>query len=115
VKLIVCLMALNVVEEGETDSCNVGVPATEIVAVPVLLAAFPSLPAPDAAVTVAEPAADGVPDTGQEIEAPKATVAGGTGEQVPVVRPAGKPVMLHVALVADAVAEALLVHFTVPV
>ena len=63
---------------------------------------------------VDDPAEVGVPDTGQEIEAPAATVAGGTGEHAPSVSPAGKPLTLQVALVADAVAAALFVHLMVP-
>jgi hypothetical protein len=107
-------MPPNVVGEGETDSCNVGEPATVILAAPELLAVFASLPAPVVTATVDDPAAVGVPDTGHEIEAPAATVAGGTGVQAPAVMPAGKPLMLQVALVADAVAVALFVHLMVP-
>ena len=83
-------------------------------AVPVLLAVLASLVAPVVTVTVDDPAAVGVPETGQEIEAPAATVAGGTGEHVPSVSPAGKPLTLQVAFVADAVAAALFVHLMVP-
>ena len=73
-----------------------------------------SLIAPVTAVTATEPAAVGVPLTGQLMLAPAATVAGGTGLHVPTVRPAGRPEMAHVALLAVAVAVALLVHLTVP-
>lgn len=41
-------------------------------------------------------------------------MAGGVGVQVPTVTPGGNPEMLHVALVALAVADALLVHLIVP-
>ena len=79
-----------------------------------MLAELLSLVAPVLTFTVDDPTVVGVPDTGQEIEAPAATVAGGTGEHVPVVTPAGKPLMPQVALVAEPVAEALLVHLMVP-
>lgn len=75
---------------------------------------FESLIAPVVAVTVEVPTAVGVPETGHEILAPIATVAGGVGVQVPTVTPAGKPVMLQDAEVAAAVADALFVHNTVP-
>jgi hypothetical protein len=65
-------------------------------------------------INVADAAEVGVPETGQVIEAPAATVAGGTGVQAPSVSPAGKPETLHVALVAEAVAPALFVHLMVP-
>ena len=73
-----------------------------------------SLVAPVVAVTVLEPAAVGVPLTGQEMLAPMATVAGGKGEQVPTVTPGGKPATEQLAFVAAAVAPALLVHLIVP-
>ena len=90
-----------------------------IEAVAVLLPPLPvpplvSLVAPVVAVTVFVPAAVGVPLTGQLMLAPMATVAGGKGEQVPTVTPGGRPETAHVALVALAVADALLVHFTLP-
>jgi hypothetical protein len=91
-----------------------GVGATTIVAVPLLLAELLSLLAPVPTLTVDDPTAVGVPDTGQEIDAPTPTVAGGTGVHVPAANPAGKPLTLQVALVAEPVAEALLVHFMVP-
>lgn len=92
----------------------------EMVVVAVLLPPVPvpplvSLVAPVVAVTVNEPPVVGVPETGHEIVAPAATVAGGTGVQAPTVTPGGRPETAHVALSADAVAVALLVHTTVPV
>ena len=73
-----------------------------------------SFVAPVEAVTVALPGAVGVPLTAHEMLLPAATVAGGVGEQVPTVTPAGRPETLHVAAKALAVAVALLVHLTVP-
>ena len=49
-----------------------GVGATTIVAVPLLLAELLSLVAPVPTFTVDDPTVVGVPDTGQEIEAPAA-------------------------------------------
>lgn len=91
--------------------------ATDLVV--VLLPADPvppliSLIAPVVAVTVTAPAAVGVPLTAHEMLAPAATLAGGTGLQVPTETPAGSPEITQVALVAEAVAVALLVHLTVP-
>ena len=91
--------------------------ATDLVA--LLLPATPvpplvSLMAPVVAVTVTAPAAVGVPLTGHEMLEPAATVAGGTGLQVPTDTPAGRPDTAHVALLAAAVAVALLVHLIVP-
>ena len=88
---------------AETAIEGVGVPIAVIVAEPVLLAALGSLVAPVETVTVDDPTAVGAPDTGHVIEAPAATVAGGTGEHAPSVSPAGKPLTLQVALVAEAV------------
>jgi hypothetical protein len=107
-------MPVNVVGDGVTECCNIAVPATVIVAVLVFLAAFPSFPAPVATVTVDEPAVDGVPAGYGGFGRLDLLPGVGIGEQVPVIRPAGKPVMLHVAPVAEAVAEELLAHFTVP-
>jgi len=87
---------------------------TTTVAVPLLLVESVSLVAPVLTFTVDVPTLVGVPDTGQEIDAPAATAAGGTGEQAPIVTPAGNPLMLQVALVAEPVAEALFVHLMVP-
>lgn len=91
--------------------------ATVAVAVllpPVPVPPFVSFVAPVVAVTVVVPVAVGVPDTGQEMLAPIATVAGGVGVQVPTVTPGGRPVMLQLALIAAPVADALFVHSTVP-
>jgi hypothetical protein len=65
-------------------------------------------------VTADVPGAVGVPETGHEMLAPTATLAGGTGVHTPTVTPGGKPEMAHEALTALAVADALLVHFSVP-
>lgn len=73
-----------------------------------------SLVAPVVAVTVLEPGAVGVPETGQEMLAPAATVAGGVGVHAPTVTPGGKPETVQVALIALAEAETLLVHLSVP-
>lgn len=81
---------------------------------PVVVPPLLSLVAPVVAVRVEAPAAVGVPLTGHEMLAPAATVAGGTGVQVPTVTPAGNPASEHVAAVALAVAVALLVHLSVP-
>jgi hypothetical protein len=74
-----------------------------------------SLAAPVVTETVEDPGPVGVPETGHEMLAPAATVAGGVGVQAPTVTPGGKPVTLHVAAVALCVAVALFVHLTVPV
>jgi hypothetical protein len=79
---------------------------------PVPAPPLTSLVAPVVAVAVVEPGAVGVPDTGHEMLLPAAM--GGAGEHVPMVTPAGKPEMAQVALTALAVADALLVHFSVP-
>ena len=73
-----------------------------------------SLVAPVVTETVVVPAAVGVPLTGQEMLAPAASVAGGAGVQVPTVTPGGRPDTAQLALTADAVAVALLVHENVP-
>lgn len=91
--------------------------ATALVAVllpPLPVPPFVSLVAPVVADAVVEPAAVGVPDTGHEILAPMATLAGGVGVHAPTVTPGGNPVTAQVALSALAVAVALLVHLTVP-
>jgi hypothetical protein len=82
---------------------------------PLVARPLVSLTAPVVTATVFEPAAVGVPETGHEMLAPAATVAGGAGVQVPTVTPGGKPVTAQVALVALAVAVALFVHKIVPV
>jgi hypothetical protein len=73
-----------------------------------------SLTAPVVTATVLDPMAVGVPETGQEMLVPAATVAGGSGVHAPTVTPGGRPVTAQVALVALAVAVALLVHLIVP-
>jgi hypothetical protein len=72
------------------------------------------LTAPVVTETAFDPTAVGVPETGHEILAPAATVAGGAGVHAPTITPGGKPVTAHVALLALAVAVALLVHLIVP-
>ena len=94
-------------------------PATATACVVVLLppAVVPplvSLVAPVVAVTVTLPEAVGVPLTGHEMLKPAATVAGGVGEQVPIVTPAGRPDTAQLAAAALAVAAALFVHLMVP-
>ena len=82
---------------------------------PVPVPPLVSLVAPVATDTVVVPVTVGVPLTGQEMLEPAATLAGGTGEQVPTVTPAGNPVIEQLAAIALAVAVALLVHLMVPV
>jgi hypothetical protein len=92
--------------------------ATALVAVLLPPADVPpllSLAAPVVAVTVEEPGPVGVPDTGHEMLAPAAIVAGGVGVQAPTVTPGGKPDTPHVAAAALCVAVALFVHLIVPV
>ena len=68
---------------------------------PVVVPPLVSFEAPVATVTVDDPAAVGVPETVQLIEAPEARLATGTvGVQVPTVTPAGKPEMAQVAVTA---------------
>ena len=91
--------------------------ATACVAVlfpPVVVPPLVSLVAPVVAETVTLPEAVGVPLTGHVMLNPAATLAGGTGEQVPIVTPAGKPDTAQLAAAALAVAAALLVHLMVP-
>jgi hypothetical protein len=82
---------------------------------PVVVPPLVSLVAPVETATVVLPDVVGVPDTGQLMLAPAATVAGGVGVHVPTVTPAGKPLTAQVAAVALAVAVALLVQRMVPV
>lgn len=91
---------------------------TDVVAVllpPVPVPPLVSLVAPVVAVTVTEPVAVGVPETGHEMLAPIAIVAGGVGVHVPTVTPGGSPLTLQVAARAAAVAAPLFVQTTVPV
>ncbi|MEZ5854620.1 MAG: hypothetical protein R3D67_07670 [Hyphomicrobiaceae bacterium] len=81
---------------------------------PVPVPPFESFVAPVVAVTVEEPVAVGVPAMVHEMEAPGATVAGGVGVQPVTERPAGRPVIAQLALVALAGAAALFVQRTVP-
>ena len=81
---------------------------------PAVVPPLISFTAPVVTDTVVVPDAVGVPLTGQEIEKPAATLAGGTGEQVPTVTPGGRPLMAQLALAALAVALAALVHLIVP-
>ena len=74
-----------------------------------------SLVAPVFAVTIAVPLTVGVPLTGQMMLCPAAKLAGGAGVHTPTVTPGGKPAIAHVALMALAVADGLLVHLIVPV
>ena len=115
-------------EYGEPTVIVVGIPDTSgvisdptvaIVCVAELLPPAPvpplvSLVAPVVALAVVDPAAVGVPDTGQMMLVPAATLAGGTGEHAPTVTPGGSPETAHVAFAAAAVALALLVHLIVP-
>jgi hypothetical protein len=101
---------LMLMSEPETATAFVAVLLPPPVVPPLL-----SLAAPVVAVTVEEPGPVGVPETGQEILAPAATVAGGVGVQAPTVTPGGKPDTMHVAFAAFCVAVALFVHLTVPV
>jgi hypothetical protein len=74
-----------------------------------------SLIAPVVTETVAVPIAVGVPETGQEIDAPIASEAtGGAGIHAPTVTPSGKPVTAHETLRPAAVADALFVHLMTP-
>jgi hypothetical protein len=81
---------------------------------PVVVPPLTSLVAPVVAVTVLEPGAVGMPETGQDMLVPAAMVAGGAGAHVPTVTPGGKPLTEHDALIALAEADALLVHLMVP-
>lgn len=81
---------------------------------PVPVPPLASLTAPVVTVATVDPGAVGVPETGQTMLDPAATVAGGKGEQAPTVTPGGKPLTAHDALVALAVAAAALVHLIVP-
>lgn len=89
--------------------------AVDVLLPPVVVPPFVSFVAPVVVVTVDVPVAVGVPETEQVIEAPAATVAGGVGVQVPMVTPAGRPVVEQVALVALAEAPELFVQRIVPV
>jgi hypothetical protein len=81
---------------------------------PLLVPPLESLVAPVVTTTALDAAVVGVPVTGHEMLEPGATVAGGAGEQAPSTRPAGRPDTAHDALVAEAVAEPLLVHLMAP-
>ena len=74
-------------------------PVTEIVVDAVLLATLTSLVAPVVPLTVDDPTVVGVPETVHVIDAPGATLAGGTGAHM-VVKPAGSPDTAQVAPVA---------------
>jgi hypothetical protein len=74
-----------------------------------------SFVAPVATDAVVVPVAVGMPDTGQEIDAPAASDATGSGGvHVPTVTPGGRPETAQVGLIAAAVEDALFVHNTVP-
>jgi hypothetical protein len=73
-----------------------------------------SLVAPVITEAVVTAGAVGIPDTGHEMLAPIATLAGAAGVQIPTVTPAGRPETAHVAFAAAAVADALFVHKMVP-
>jgi hypothetical protein len=100
---------LMVMSEPETATALFAVLLPPPVAPPLV-----SLVAPVATVTVEEPEAVGVPETGHEMLAPAATVAGGAGVHAPTVTPGGRPDTEHDAFVALAVAVVLLVHLIVP-
>jgi hypothetical protein len=74
-------------------------PVTTNVAVAVLFVELGSFGEPVLPLSGDEPGAVGVPETVQVIAAPGATVEGGVGAH-DVVKPAGRPVTAHVALVA---------------
>jgi hypothetical protein len=79
----------------------------------VLFAAFGSLLAPVVPL-MADVAGDvGVPETVHVIAAPGATVDGGVGAH-DVVRPAGRPLTAHDALVAAIAGAAAFEHVNVP-
>ena len=91
--------------------------ATALVAVllpPLPVPPLLSLVAPVVTDAVVVPDAVGVPETGQLMLVPAATVAGGSGVHAPTVTPGGKPVTAQVALAALAVEPAALVHRIVP-
>ena len=92
----------------------VAIDAVAVLLPPAVVPPLTSLVAPVVAVTVEVPDTVGVPLTGQLMLAPAATVAGGAGEHVPTVTPAGKPETVQVAFSALAAAAPLLVHLTVP-
>ena len=93
---------------------DVAIGAVAVLLPPAVVPPLTSLVAPVVAVTVVVPVAVGVPLTGQLMLVPAATVAGGAGVHVPTVTPGGRPLTEHVALIALAVADALLVHLIVP-
>ena len=112
-------MATTAVSGKPDTSGTISDPAVAMALVALLLPPAPvppllSLVAPVVTETVVVPAAAGVPLTGQEILAPAASVAGGAGVHVPTVTPGGKPDTAQLALTAEAVAVALLVHENVP-
>lgn len=110
VSVIACPTPENDTGVEATERDRRGVPSMEIDADAALFDMLGSLLAPVVTLTDAVPAVLGVPETGQVIEEPGRSVAGGAGEQVPSVRPTGKPLTLHVALCAEAFAFAEFVH-----
>ena len=93
---------------------DVAIEAVAVLLPPVDVPPLTSLVAPVVVVTVVVPVVVGVPLTGQLMLAPATTVVGGAGAHTPTVTPGGKPLTEHVALIALAVADALLVHLMVP-
>jgi hypothetical protein len=103
------------VRSGTMSDATVAMTGDALLLPPAVVPPTVSLVAPVETETVVEPGAVGMPDTGQEIEAPAASDATGSGGvHVPTVTPGGRPVTEHVGLIAAAVDNALFVHNTVP-
>ena len=85
-------------------------PAEVSVVLAVLFALLPSLDAPVVPASANDPAAVGVPETVQVITALAAKLLTGVGGEHVVLRPAGKPLMAHVAVVAVTAGAAALVQ-----
>jgi hypothetical protein len=99
---------------GKPDRSGVmSEPAVAMTVEPVLFAGLPSLVAVVVPLTVDDPVLVGVPETVQTICAPAATVVGGVGVQ-DVVKPEGRPLTAHVALVAASEGEPAFEHVKVP-
>lgn len=88
----------NEVVVDDLTMLKAGVPIASV-AIAELLAALSSFVAPVVPLSVELPAAVGVPETVQSIEAPAATVVGVEGAH-DAVKPAGSPLIAHDAAVA---------------
>jgi hypothetical protein len=88
--------------------------AVELLLPPVEVPPLVSFVAPVTTLTVVLPDAVGVPETGHDMLAPGAIVAGAMGVHAPTVTPGGSPVIAQLAASALPVAVALFVHLTTP-